>query len=109
MPTEFKTLNTGTISSGSSAEKKWSPNKDITIKKVMLIERDDKSLSNVKVYISVGGVPYTKDYVPGSAIGSDPEYCYKPNIRVTKGSEIYFKIENNRTDSVNIDIVFEYE
>jgi len=109
MVTYWKTLNTGSISNGSYAEKEWTPDRDIIIKKMMLIERSDYSLSNTQVYISIAGETYTKDYVPGSAIGQDPEYCWKPNLTVSKGSKIYVKITNNVGSAINVDIVFEYE
>jgi len=109
MVTYWKTLNTGDISNGSYAEKEWTPDRDIIIKKVMLIERSDYSLSNAQVYIAIAGVPYTKDFVPGSVIGQDPEYCWKPNLTVSKGSKIYVKITNNVGLTINVDIVFEYE
>ena len=76
---------------------------------MLLIERSDISLSGAQVYISIADVPYTKDYVPGSVIGQDPEYCWKPNLKVSKGSKIYVKITNNTGSSINVDIVFEYE
>ena len=109
MVTYFKTLNTGSISDGSYAEKTWTPNTDIVIKKVLLVERSDISLSNAQVYISIAAKPYTFTYVPGSAIGSDLEYCWKPDLEVSKGSEIYFKIVNNTGSSINVDIVIEFE
>jgi len=109
MATIFKTLNTGSISDGSYVEKEWTPDKDITIKKMMLIERSDISLSGAQVYISIADVPYTKDFVPGSVIGQDTEYCWKPDLRVAKGAKIYVKIENNTGQAINVDIVFEYE
>ena len=109
MPTYFKTLNTGSISAGSTVNKDWTPDTDIVIKKVMLIEKNDQSLSNVDVTITIADVPYTRDYVPGSAIGTDPEYCWKPDLEVSKGSKILFSVKNNTSSSVNIDIVIEYE
>ena len=109
MVTYFKTLNTGDIADGSYAEKTWTPDTDIVIKKVLLVERSDISLSNAQVYISIAGTPYTLDYVPGSAIGQDLEYCWKPNLEVSKGSEIYFKVTNNTGSSINVDIVIEFE
>jgi len=109
MVSYFKTLNTGDISNGSYAEKEWTPDRDIIIKKMMLIERHDYSLSNTQVYIAIAGRPYTMDYVPGSVIGQDPEYCWKPNLTVSKGSKIYVKIINNVGSTINVDIVFEYE
>jgi len=109
MPTYFKSLNTGSISDGSYAEVEWTPDRDITIKKMLLIERSDQSLSNVQVYISIADVTYTKDFVPGSVIGSDIEYCWKPDLRVPKGAKIYVKITNNSGVAINVDVVFEYE
>ena len=109
MATIWKSLNTGSISDGSYAEKEWTPDRDIVIKKMLLVERSDYSLSNTQVYISIADKPYTKDYVPGSVIGSDPEYCWKPNLKVPKGAKIYVKITNNVGTAINVDIVFEYE
>ncbi len=104
----FKTLNTGDVSNGNDAEVTWTPDRDVTITKMMLIERSDISLSAAQVYISIADVPYTKDYVPGSAIGQDPEYCWKPNLPVPKGAKIYVKIVNSTGYTINVDVVFEY-
>jgi len=109
LPPTFKSVDFGTISSGGSKTESWTPDKDITIHKIMLIERDDKSLSNVDVYISIADVPLTKDFVPGSAIGSDPEYCYQPNMAVSKGSKISITVTNKRADDINLVAVFLYE
>jgi hypothetical protein len=109
MPSIFKTLNTGDIANGASAEVDWTPDRDITIKKMLLIERSDISLSGAQVYISIAVVPYTKDFVPGSVIGQDTEYCWKPDLKVRKGAMIYVKITNNTGVTINVDVVFEYE
>ena len=109
MTTIFKSMNTGDIASGNYAEKDWTPDKDIVIKKMLIVERNGYSLDNVQVYISIADVPYTKDYVPGSVIGQDPEYCWKPNLSVSKGSKIYVKLQNSSGNTINCDIVFEYE
>ena len=109
MPTTFKSLNTGSISAGSYAEKEWTPDRDIVIRKVMLNERGGASLNNVQVFIQIADVPYTKDYVPATAIGTNLEYCWKPNLPVAKGAKIYIKITNSTSSAINVDIVFEYE
>lgn len=109
MPVEFKSINTGSISAGGNVSKEWTPDKDITVKKFLIIERDDKSLSNVQAYITLAGEPITKDFIPATVIGQDPEYCYKPEKKVPKGQKIYVKLTNNRSDSINCDLVWEYE
>jgi len=109
MVTIFKSLNTGSISDGSYAEKEWTPDRDIVIKKMLIIERSGTALDNAQVYISIADVPYTKDFVPGSVIGQDLEYCWKPDLKVPKGARIYIKITNNTGSAIDCDIVFEYE
>jgi hypothetical protein len=108
MTITFKSLNTGTINAGAYAELTWTPDKDITIQAVLVNERSDKSLANVQAYIAIADVPYTKDFVPASAIGQDLEFCWKPNLAVPSGAKIYVKFTNSRTDTVSIDIVFMY-
>ena len=109
MPPIFKTLNTGSIASGAYKELDWTPDRDVIIRAVLLNERSDYSLSNVQVYISIADVPYTKDFVPGSAVGQDLEYCWKPNLPVPKGAKVYVKITNSCAETINVDVVFIYE
>jgi len=109
MPTTFKTIELGSIAAGADKEDTWTPERDITIKKIMINERSGAAVNAVKIYISLAGQTYTKPFVPASAIGSNLEYCWKPNQPVAKGTEIYVKAENAGSSAVNIDIVFEYE
>ena len=109
MATVFKSLNTGSIADGNYAEVEWTPDTNITIRKMLLVERGGASLENVQVYISIADVPYTKDFVPGSVIGSNVEYCWKPDLAVPKGAKIYVKVSNNSGAAINCDVVFEYE
>ena len=109
MVSTFKTIALGSIAAGSSAEDTWTPEKDVTIKKVLINERSGNAVNAVKVYISFAGQTYTKPFVPASAIGTNLEYCWKPNQPIAKGTEIYVKAENAGSSAVNLDIVFEYE
>ena len=109
MPTTFKTIELGSIAAGADKEDTWTPERDITIKKIMINERSGAAVNAVKIYLSLAGQTYTKPFVPASAIGSNLEYCWKPNQPVAKGTEIYVKAENAGSSAVNIDIVFEYE
>jgi len=107
--TLFKCLNTGDIAAGGSKEVKWTPDRDIIIHKLLLVERSDQSLSNVQLYIMIARVVYTIDYMPAAAIGTSLEYCWKPMLPVSKGAEIYLKFTNSTAATVNIDVVFEFE
>jgi len=107
MPTIFKTISFGDIPAGGFQEKSWTPDTDITINKFLLIERSDKSLSNTKLYIKIADESYTLEWVPGSVIGTNTEYCWKPNLKVSKGATVYFKLENARSDTITVDAVLE--
>ncbi|RLF79220.1 hypothetical protein DRN44_09255 [Thermococci archaeon] len=109
MVSTFKTIELGAIAAGADNEDTWTPERDITIKKIMINERSGAAVNAVKIYLSLAGQTYTKPFVPASAIGSNLEYCWKPNQPVAKGTEIYVKAENAGASEVNIDIVFEYE
>jgi hypothetical protein len=105
----FKSINTGSISAGGYAEVSWTPDTDIRIKAMVLNERSNAALNNVQVYITIADVPYTKDFVPASTIGTNLEYCWKPDLAVPKGARIYAKLVNSGSSAVNVDVVFLYE
>jgi len=105
----FKALNTGTISAGSSGEVEWTLDKDYTLKFVMLTERSDQSLTAVKVFIQLGEEVKTKDYVIAEAVGTDWRSAWRPEVRLTRGTRIYFKFTNDGSTSVNIDVNMLFE
>jgi len=105
----FKSLNTGSITAGGYAEVEWTPDRDVTIRKVVFNERGGAALNNVQVYISIADVPYTKDFAPARVVGTDLEYCWKPNLPVPKGAKIYVKVTNSTGSAINVDVVFIYE
>jgi len=107
--TLFKCLNTGDIAAAGSKELEWTPDRDILIHKMLLVERSDQSLSNVQLYIMIAQVVYTIDYMPAAAIGTNLEYCWKPMLSVSKGARIYIKFTNSTAATVNIDVVIEFE
>jgi len=109
MAIKFKTLNTGDIAAGASWESEWIPDRDCTIKAVLMVERSEKDLSAVQAYLDFGKEIMTLDYVPASVIGQDLEYCYKPNFFAPKGMRIYTKLTNGRKDTINVDVVYYFE
>jgi len=103
----LKTLNTGDIAAGSYAECRWTPPEDIHINRMILVERGDASLSNVQVYFKKAEDVLTRDYAPGSVWVGKINQVLPLDIDVRKGEELYWKITNSTSASVNIDIVLE--
>ena len=105
----FKTLEVGEISAGANKSVEWTPDTDIVIHKVMVVEKNNKPLSAVKAYLKFAGNVMTEDFVPASVFGQDPEYCYKPEYEVGKGTKIYAKFTNEGTEAVTLYLVFEFD
>jgi len=105
----YKTVNTGDIAAGGSKELEWATDTDITIRKMLLVERGEKALDNVQAYLKIGELVVSRDFVPAAVIGADLEYCYKPNQAVKRGTRIYCKLVNSRADTINVDWVTEFE
>jgi len=106
---KFKTLNTGDVDPGGSAELEWTTDTNIKIHKMLALDRGEKALDNVQAFLKIGELVTTLDFIPASVLGADLEYCYKPEVGVSKGVRIYCKFVNSRADTVNIDWVTEYE
>jgi len=102
----FKSFNTGSISSGSYAEVEWTPDEDVQIEKILLVERSGTSLNAVTVYIMVGSDVWTKDFVNATVFEGEYNQLFPVNRSVPKGQKIYVKITNSGTSAVNIDVIF---
>ena len=109
MATKLKVLIFGSVGAGNYGEDDWTPERDIIIKKVMANERTGAALNAAQLYLSIANVPYTKTYVPMSVIGNNPEYCWKPELKVPKGARIYAKIYNAGSSDIVPELIFEYE
>jgi len=55
MVSTFKTIELGAIAAGAAAEDTWTPERDITIKKIMINERSGAAVNAVKIYLSLAG------------------------------------------------------
>jgi len=100
----FKSLNTGTISAGSSGEVEWTLDRDYTLKAVIISERSDQSLTAVKAFVQLGDAVKTKDYVIAEVLGRDWDSAWKPEVKLTRGTRIYFKFTNESSTNINIDV-----
>jgi len=109
MTVTFKTLKFGSIAAGATAEAEWTPDRDITVKAVLFNERAAAAVNAVEAYIELAGVTMTRPIVPASVVGTSYEYCWKPDLHVSKGARIYVKLENTGASAVDVDLVFVYE
>jgi len=104
----FKTIELGTISAGGTATGEWTPEADITIHKIIVSERGNSHLRDVYFTIKVADRPITLDVIPAEILGTNFEYCYKPEVDVAKGTKIWIKAENRGTSDKTVDVIIEF-
>ena len=104
---KLRCFNLGTIASGGSKDKEFSPPEDWHIRRIFISDRNAQSLTDVLAYIKLGDELITDDYAPAHLFGSDPLVALEIDKDVSKGTTIYVKMTNNKSSDVDIDICFE--
>jgi len=106
----IKSINTGSISSGSSVTKDWSPDSAVKIKYIFLVDRNKTDLAASQFWIEFGsGNVFTKDYAPCSIFGNSKLNGLELDVTVPTGSKITMKVTNGEGTTINVDIVFVVE
>ncbi len=108
MPLKYLvTRSIGTIAAGGTGEDTWTPDEDVHIKRIYIVERSDQSLSNVDAYVKIGEDVLTKPSAPASLFGQDKVYAIDVDRDVPKGMTVYVKLQNNLSSSINVVVVYE--
>ena len=105
----FKTINVGTVSSGGTEEGTWTPERDYIIKKIVAVEKNDESLSNVTVTFWIDEVPFTKELIPLGILQETPSLVIDIDKELGKGSVFKYSITNNYTADREIFLVLVLE
>lgn len=103
----FKTIDSFTVSAGSTVEKTWTADDDYIIHTIRLVETTTVGLANLKTTITLNGYAVTKDIVPGSAFVGYWNQLPELDIDISKSQVIKFSFENAGTSDVTIYVVME--
>lgn len=105
---EYRYL-TRTISVGATASYTdiFIPEKPLKFKRLMVSERAGAALNNVHMQILIAGVPFIRETIPLSVVGST--YDRALPLEFETGGEIRIKITNNTSTAITLDLVFEVE
>jgi len=103
----FKTIDSFTVSAGSTVEKTWTADDDYTIHTIRLVETTGASLTLLKTTITLNGYAVTKDIVPGSVLTGYQNQLPELDIDISKSQVIKFSFENADTSDKTIYIVME--
>ena len=112
---KLRCINLGSIASGSSAEKEFSPPEDWHVKKLHILDRGGGNLYNVQVYIRLPSTRadledlITDDFAPARLFHPESRNQVEIDRDVPKGARIYIKATNNEASAVDLDVCFELE
>jgi len=101
---KIKTI-TISVSAGGTAEDYWTPNRDVVVSRICITERSGASLENVHIQPLLAGQILADPSFPCAVAGYPYNRGIPFNVRVPKGTELRFKVTNNTTSDVTIDIV----
>lgn len=105
----IRAFNTGSISAGGEYEYEFSLSENWNLKNILFMDRGGADLYNVQVYIKIGSDVITRDYAPARLFHPDSKTVIPIDKTVEAGTSIYFKIVNNESSAVDIDVVFVVE
>ena len=104
----YKTISM-TVSATTTSEETWSPEAKYTIKNLMVNERSGTSLNNVHLQILIAGTPIMRDSIPLANVGDTINKALPIERTVPSGTEVRFKVTNNLSSAVTIDLVLVLE
>jgi len=98
-----------TVGAGASQDTYISPEKAITIKRIIVNERSGADLYNVFLEIKIQGDPITKQDIPAWILNQPWNRTVPLEFSLGKGVKLEFSITNNTASSIDIDIIVIYE
>jgi len=101
----FKEIFYGTIGSGASEDIKYQSDGDYIIKHILIIDKDDLSLSKLRVTVSLEQTALTKDTVPATVFGRNIRDAWTIDWAITKGQVLKMTIKNEDSTDRTISVV----
>ena len=105
---EWKTL-TLSVSAGAQGSTEWAPERDITIRKILVREESGNSLLDVHAKIEISDTPMTRETIPLDLLDAEWNQVPELNYKLPKGVKIKFTVSNDSSAAVALRIVLAYE
>ena len=103
----FKTIESFTVSAGSTVEKTWTADDDYVIHRIRLIETTSVGLENLETTITMNGYAVTKDIVPGNVLSGYWNQLPILDLAIEKSEVIKLSFENTSTSDITLYVVME--
>ena len=108
MTLKFKTLS-DTIAAGAQSTVSWAPEKDVHIRKILVVEQSATTLTNVHIQIMVSDVPYTRTTVPASIFNVPFSQAPPFDLVLPKGVKLELTTTNSTAGSITLYYILAYE
>jgi len=103
----FKYFEKDGIADGATYEDDWTPETDITLKRIHIARKDGVGLTKSTFYMTIAEYVYTHEVVPASILGPDKLTSPELNIAVKAKAKIKFTFKNLEGASIDIMITME--
>ena len=103
----FKTIESFTVSAGSTQEKTWTSDNDYIIHKIRLVETTSVGLENLETTITMNGYAITKDIIPGNVLDGYWNQLPSLDIEIKKSQVIKLSFENTSSSDITLYVVME--
>jgi len=103
----FKYFEKDGIADGGTYEDDWTPETDITIKRIHIQRKDGVSLTDSTFYFKIAETVYTHEVVPATVLGPDKLTSPELNIAVVAKATVAFTFKNLEGASIDIMITLE--
>lgn len=103
----FKTIEKDSLTTGSSWTDDWTPDEDLVIKRIYLINKAGKAFTTSTFYLKIDEDVYTRSVVPAYVLGPDKLISPDLDINVSAHQKISWTFKNNEGETVSLFLVFE--
>ena len=103
----FKTIEKDSLGAGETWNDDWTPDEDLTIKRIYLIKKDGTAFTDSTFYLKIDEDVYTRSVVPAVVLGPDKSISPELDIDVSAHQKISWTFKNNEGSSVDLFLVFE--
>jgi len=103
----FKTIEKDSLADANTWSDDWTPDEDLTIKRIYLINKAGKAFTKSTFYLKIDEDVYTRSVVPAVVLGPDKLVSPELDVDVSAHQKISWTFKNNEGEPINLFLVFE--
>jgi len=103
----YKTFEKDNLADGATDEDSWVPDRDLTLKRIHIKNKDGTALTKSTFYFKVQEAVYTHPIVPATILGPDIMVSPVLDIPILKGQTLNFTFKNQEGTTISVFVSIE--